>query len=147
MFIFGCRTRITFIDMNFSKRSFKKGSNAEGFPSIQCIVTSGGSWASNRSGTTYLAEYGDYTAICAKPGDSNIREDYLANCGSYSYLCMDYTMSCLRDVMKSFMPHVCNSGNYSLITTTGKWSYRGYTGSITSVGDNRDGECIAMCNT
>ena len=129
------------------KRSLKKGSPAEGFPQIQCIVASGGSWASNRSGTTYLAEYGDYTAICAKRGDSNIRSDYLATCASYSYMCLNYTMSCLRDAMATRMQYVCNGGNYSLMTTTGKWNYRGYTGSITSASDNRDGDCIAMCNT
>ena len=87
-------------------------------------------------------------AICAKPDfDSNIRNDYMAMCASYSVMCLNYTMSCLRDAMETQMQYVCNGGNYSLMTTTGKWNYRGYTGSITSASDNRDGDCIAMCNT
>ena len=115
--------------------------------SVQCIVTKGGSRALHRTGYPYLAELADYTAVCARLGDSNIREHYLSSCSSYSYMCLDYTMYCLLDAMKPMMQHVCNGGDYTLMTTTGNWSYRGYSGSIASVDDDRDGECIAMCNT
>ena len=110
-------------------------------------------WASTRAGETWLVKDIHYAAICAKPGNSAIRKDYLSACQSYSLLCGAsnefgaYTVQCVRDAMKPLMSDICRGGNYSLMATKGELAYNGYSGSIAYVSDNQDGYCAAMCNT
>ena len=104
-------------------------------------------------GATYYEIYGGYHAICAGRGDSNMQEAFLNNCPTFALMCspyatglnFSYDMSCVFNGIKQYKTHICNGGFYVIGATTGDWSYRGYSGSIASVSDGRDGACFAMC--
>ena len=125
---------------------------------MQCIVQKDGQSWSIYSGVAYNAWYNGessrYETICAGRGDSKMQKDFLNVCGSYVILCdLAYSevqvvskMKCVVEGLKQFKEHICNGGHYTLFATSGSWSYRGYTGSITAVDAGQDGACFAICN-
>ena len=102
--------------------------------------------ASSDSGAVYRAQTNDYEAVCAGRGDSNLQKDFLNVCQSFAFACNPYYMSCVLQGIEQFKDHICNGGYNTMIASTGKWSYRGYSGSIASVSDGRDGACFAICH-
>ena len=125
---------------------------------MQCVVQKGGSSWKSYSGAIYRAWYSvdnsHYETICAGRGDSNIQKDFLKVCEGYVSLCdQGYSevqvvskMKCVVQGLEQYKERICNGASYTLIATSGNWSYRGYTGSITAVDAGQDGACFAICN-
>ena len=130
---------------------------------MQCIVKKGGRSWSMHSGTLYKSPYDTgyhaYEAICAGRGDSNIKKDLLKRCAYYVSKCTGHSgyseaqvISKMKCVVESLeeehgIEQICNGGHYTLVASSGDWSYKGYSGSITVVDyGQKKGACFAICN-
>ena len=116
---------------------------------MQCIVQKDGASFESNTGTVYRAWYGDesrsYDAICAGRGDSNIQKDLLKRCAYYVSKCTGHSgyseaqvISKMKCVVESLeqehrIEQICNGSHYTLVASSGDWSYRGGSGSITVV--------------
>ena len=120
--------------------------------SVQCFVNKGGGWAYWLTGNRWDQKYGDYNAVCAPTKNTMTAESrniFDITCKLYASLCINYPdMGCLRDAMKEIVKNsdICRSTSFSLMTTTGSWSWRGFTNYATSTSDNNDGDCILICS-
>ena len=88
-------------------------------------------------------------AICAPRGNSNIKTNFVQVFCEHGGDIKPYRVSSVRDHIKVEYQRyrVCNGGHFSVLVSTGKWSYRGYDGSIHSAkdGGGSSGDCIVMC--
>ena len=89
-------------------------------------------------------------AICARLGNSNIKTSVVTrDCRTGGSIKPYRTSTVVTYIKSKFRDYrVCNGGHFSILVSTGKWSYKGYEGSIDSAkdGGNSGGDCIVMCS-
>ena len=89
-------------------------------------------------------------AICARLGNANIKTSHVERYCKEGGRKNPYRVTTVRDHIRSKFQRygVCNGGHFSILVSTGKWSYKGYEGSIDSAKDQggSGGDCIVMCS-